>query len=67
MDWWAITPTGRFKPTYAIEWSPSGFVRAKHDSETEWQMCACSHAKYAETIGESLLTKGEYYGKVQKA
>ena len=57
-DWYAITPRQKYAPPYAIEWSPSGLVRAKHNKDHGWKTTKCSKACYAESIGYSLLKGG---------
>ena len=58
-DWYDILPTGKHKYPYRIQWSPTGHVRAKHNTETNWKMTTCSKACYAETLGYALLQGGE--------
>lgn len=57
MDWYDILPTQKFAPPYRIQYCPKGYVRAKHNHEAFWDVDTCSHAKYAEEIGRSLLAK----------
>lgn len=40
---------------YFIEWSPSGWVRARKTKTAAWVYKKCKKAEYAESIGLSLL------------
>jgi hypothetical protein len=57
-DWYDMLPTKNGKAAQQIQWSPTGYVRAKLASDASWKTAQCSKAEYAMTIGEQLITKG---------